>query len=579
MTDHRLTTVKKESRHQAEEKILLALLPVWDPLIPPLGIACLKCFVQEHGYQVKTVDANVEPALSEVHKNYFEFLKEHIPANRRRHIYNIGHEVLKNHMMAHINVKNENEYIELVKILVFKTFFTAVDRHRIIRLNGIIREFYLRLETYLTALLDREKPAILGLSVYSGTLAASLYASRLVKEKYPHVKVVMGGGIFSSELAIDSPEFNFFLEKACSIDKIIVGEGEQLFLKFLQGKLPETQKVVTLKELDGATLDITTVGLPDFSDFDLAHYLQMASYTSRSCPFQCKFCVETTYWGTFRKKNAVQIANELVNLEERYDKRLFLMCDSLLNPVITDLTEECIKTGAPVYWGGYLRVAKEVCDTQNTLRWRRGGFYRARLGVESGSPRMLTEMGKKIPIDQIKSAISSLALAGIKTSALFVIGYPGETEEDFQMTLDLIEALKDDIYEADCNPFWYFLTGQVNSNEWNKKNKALPLYPEKFRDMLILQTWILDTPPTREESYHRVNRFIEHCHKLRVPNPYTLRDTQEADQRWKRLHQNAVPSLVEINSSRVEWGESKRVEDLALAGKEIPRDDGNWDFE
>jgi radical SAM superfamily enzyme YgiQ (UPF0313 family) len=578
MTENKISPLVMEKPHPEGEKILLALLPVWDPLIPPLGIACLKCFLQDHGYQVKAVDANIEPGLAEVHKEYFQCLKEYVPENKRRHLYNIGHEVLKSHMTAHINIEDEKEYIELVEILIFNTFFTSVEQHMIIRLNKIIEDFFLRLGTYLNALLDREKPAVLGLSVYSGTLAASIYASRLVKEKYPNIRTVMGGGIFSGELAIDSPEFKTFVEKAYSIDKIIVGEGEQLFLKYLHGGLPESQKVMTLKELNGETLDISTAAVPDFSDFHMGHYLKLASYTSRSCPFQCKFCVETTYWGKYRKKSASQIVKEMINLRDAYDKRIFLMCDSLLNPVITGLAEECINTDASVYWGGYLRVSNEVCDTQNTLLWRRGGFYRARLGVESGSPRVLTAMGKKIQIQQVKSAISSLAYAGIKTTAMFVIGYPGEKEEDFQMTLDLIEALKDDIYEADCNPFWYFLSGQVNSEEWINKYKVISLYPEKFRKMFTVQTWILDCAPSREETYQRVNRFIEHGRKLRIPNPYTLKDTQEADERWKKLHQNAVPSLIEINSGIVDRNECKRVEAIYAARDEILQDDGNWNF-
>jgi radical SAM superfamily enzyme YgiQ (UPF0313 family) len=160
---------------------------------------------------------------------------------------------------------------------------------------------------------------------------------------------------------------------------------------------------------------------------------------------------------------------------------------------------------------------------------------------------------------------------------MFVIGYPGETEQDFQQTLALIEELKDDIYEADCNPFWYFPTGQVRSHEWEEKNNSCLLYPESAKEMLILQTRVLKSEPSREETYQRVNRFIRHCNKLRVPNPYSLNDSNKADDRWKKLHKNAVPSILEINSGDTCSDECKKIKQLVLAGN-VSKEDGNWGF-
>jgi len=558
-------------------KVLLVLLPLWDPLIPPLGISCLKSFIQKHGYEVKTIDANIEEQFRTIYSQYFECLKKFVPPGKRRHLYNIGHEVLKNHMMAHINYKNQYEYIELVKVLVYKTFFSHLEDSQIQSLNQIIKDYYLKLEQYFIHLLDTEKPTVLGLSAYSGTLASSLFAFKLTKERHPHIKTVMGGAIFSGELSIDSPDFKYFLEKTPYIDKIIVGEGENLFLKFLRGEIPASKKVCTLADINMEILDISSADIPDFSDYHLRHYIQMGSYTSRSCPFQCSFCVETKYWGKFRKKNARKIVEELLELQDKYGSRLFLMCDSLLNPVITDLAKEVIKSDRSLYWGGYLRVNEHVCNIENTGLWREGGFYRARLGVESGSQKILDMMGKKINIKQIKLSVSALAYAGIKTTTMFVIGYPGETEEDFQETLDLVEELRDDIYEADCNPFWYFLNGQVNSDQWLKENKSIPLYPGNAKEMLIIQTWIMNCEPSREETYRRVNRFVEHCNKLRIPNPYSLLESNQADERWRKLHKNAVPSLLDLKGDNSIFDEGKKVNNLVLAVNKT-LEEGDWVF-
>jgi radical SAM superfamily enzyme YgiQ (UPF0313 family) len=189
-------------------------------------------------------------------------------------------------------------------------------------------------------------------------------------------------------------------------------------------------------------------------------------------------------------------------------------------------------------------------------------------------------MGKKITPSQIKETVASLAHAGIKTTTYWVIGYPGETEEDFQLTLDLVEEMKDDIYEADCNPFIYFLTGQVESQRWAGKNKRL-LYAPEFQDMLMLETWVLETPPSREETYRRLNRFTEHCKKLGIPNPYTLREIHGADQRWKKLHTNAVPPLMDFlqakNSGTISINENRHLEKI-VPGRNMPQVEGDWGF-
>jgi hypothetical protein len=248
-----------------------------------------------------------------------------------------------------------------------------------------------------------------------------------------------------------------------------------------------------------------------------------------------------------------------------------------LNPVITGLANEFINSDVTLYWEGWLRAEAEVCHRDNTISWRRGGFYHARIGAESGSPRLLKMMGKKITRQQIKEAVSSLAYAGIKTSTLWIVGYPGETEEDFQQTLDLVEELKYDIYEAEATPFWYYLNGQANSQQWRKDHKQICLYPEPDKDMLMVQSWILDGEPTREETFKRLHRFIRHINQLGIPNTYSLLDIYKADERWKNLQKNAVPPFMEFKNKNRHIDECRRVKKLAKI-ESINFNDVNFGF-
>jgi hypothetical protein len=560
-----------------KKKILLVILPFWTPQIPPMGISCLKGFLNRQGFpHVKTVDANTEIQLREVYDLYFNTLERLIPEDRQGNYQSIGNEVWQNHMMAHINYKNENEYVQLVKLLVSTIFFCQLETPQVRELIEIIEETYSRLKTYFLHLLEEEKPGVLGLSVYIGNLPASVFAFRLTKKKYPHIMTVMGGGVFYDQLAIGTDNLAYFLEKTRHyIDKIIIGEGELLFLKLLQGKLPGKQRVYTGSAVDGEVLSLAEEQLPGFSDLKTGYYPYLAAYGSRSCPFCCSFCSDSIYWGRYRKKAPALVVRELKKLFGTYGYQLFYFSDLLLNPYITALAREFIKEKLSIYWDGLLRISEEVCDPGKTLLWRQGGFYRASLGCESGSQHVLDLMNKKITVEQSKAALSSLASAGIKTTTYWVTGHPGETEPDFRQTLDFLEEMKDDIYYAEGNVFWSVLTGRAQSGEWMKQ--GVPLYPAKFKDMLLQQIMVMDVEPTREERYERLHRFVQHCKKLGIHNPYSLDGIHKADERWKKLHKNAVPALADFKQKNTDIHENKTIKPLVDAPT-ILKDDGNWGF-
>ncbi len=156
-------------------------------------------------------------------------------------------------------------------------------------------------------------------------------------------------------------------------------------------------------------------------------------------------------------------------------------------------------------------------------------------------------MNKKISVQQIKDSLVALATAGIKTTTYWIAGHPHETEEDFQMTLNVLTEMADYIWEAEVNPFSYYLTGQVSSDKWMAEYKRVTIFPEEYTDMLQVQTWEMQgCEPRREIIYDRVNRFVAHCYKLGIPNPYSEKEIFDADMRWKRLHKNAVPALAEF---------------------------------
>jgi hypothetical protein len=90
--------------------------------------------------------------------------------------------------------------------------------------------------------------------------------------------------------------------------------------------------------------------------------------------------------------------------------------------------------------------------------------------------------------------------------------------------------------------------------------------------MLITQTWILDCEPSREDAYQRMNRFVQHCNQLGIPNPYSMIEFYQADERWKKLHKNAVPSVVEFENKDTYIDENKTIKKIVTAPKKLNQD-------
>jgi radical SAM superfamily enzyme YgiQ (UPF0313 family) len=535
---------------EPKKKILLMLLPFWAPFIPPLGIACLKSYVEKCNFAVKCCDLNPEPQFRDIQDKYMDYLKENIPDENQGNINTVGVDVLTAHALAYINKEEKENYLVLLQELMYKNFFYQLDINHVRILDTLVGKFYTGLENRLDELFEKEQPDVLGVSVFSSNLGPSLFALKKFKEKRPHAVTVLGGGIFSDQLNPASVNFRNITAKMSScIDRVIIGEGEILFLKLLKGELPEHRKIFTNKDIDNKMLDFAAVGIPGFDDFHIDSYPQLANYASRSCPFQCKFCSETVQWGKYRKKEIKQVVDELFELNEKYRHLLFLLSDSLLDPVIMDISREFISRQRVLYWDGYLRVSDMACEPENTMLWRSGGFYRARLGIESGSARVLGLMDKRITPHQIRGTLKSLARAGIKTTTYWVAGYPGETARDFGQTLSLIAELKDYIFSAECHGFYFHPDGQVSSEEWVKQEKNRPLYSEELADLLMMQSWVLSSEPERKEIHDRLYQFNRFCKKLAIPNPYNYVDWYEADRRWQRLHKTSVPPILELKKT------------------------------
>ncbi|HPR66402.1 MAG TPA: methyl-coenzyme M reductase glutamine C-methyltransferase, partial [Methanothrix sp.] len=74
-------------------------------------------------------------------------------------------------------------------------------------------------------------------------------------------------------------------------------------------------------------------------------------------------------------------------------------------------------------------------------------------GIESGSERMLKAMKKGTTPEKNLEAVDLAHQCGVKVGGSFIVGYPGEEEEDYQATLDFMdEAMLEDVFSSVAEP-------------------------------------------------------------------------------------------------------------------------------
>ena len=93
-----------------------------------------------------------------------------------------------------------------------------------------------------------------------------------------------------------------------------------------------------------------------------------------------------------------------------------------------------------INWECLTRI--ELIDENLTLKMRDAGMNYLKIGIETGSERILKATNKNITLEQIKKGAAVLNKLKQKWSAFFMIGFPDESEEEIKMSLNLIEEIQ-----------------------------------------------------------------------------------------------------------------------------------------
>jgi radical SAM superfamily enzyme YgiQ (UPF0313 family) len=314
-------------------------------------------------------------------------------------------------------------------------------------------------------------PDIVALSVYDTNLVTSLGIAERLKAAAPQVVTVAGGPFLA-----DPTMISILAELSTLIDYIVVGEGEQPLVALvgcLSGTgedLPET----CVRTRSGAPSrlpetklveDLDVLPPPLYRGAPFAAYRrnirrQVSPITGvgcsgeivlpvsfgRGCPFRCSFCGHNACWSTYRVRSVEKVVDELRALRDQYRCRVFRVNDSLVNMNrgwLIKLCETLIASRLDIFWYGHARAA--TIDRELAEKMYQAGCRYLKLGIESGSDRVLDLMNKRATSDQMARGLAAIHAAGIRTRASFILGFPGEAEADLRQTLAFISSIQEQI--------------------------------------------------------------------------------------------------------------------------------------
>jgi radical SAM superfamily enzyme YgiQ (UPF0313 family) len=165
--------------------------------------------------------------------------------------------------------------------------------------------------------------------------------------------------------------------------------------------------------------------------------------TTRGCPFKCNWCAKPIYGNRYNSRSPQNVVSELKFLKEKYNYDHIWFCDDIfgLKPGwVNEFADIVEKEG--LHFKFKIQSRADLLLQENNIKaLARAGCDNVWIGAESGSQKILDAMDKGTTIEQIAESTRLLKANGIKPSLFIQFGYLGETKEDIQKTIKMINRL------------------------------------------------------------------------------------------------------------------------------------------
>lgn len=281
-------------------------------------------------------------------------------------------------------------------------------------------------------------------STYTANYNLTSEIVAMLREKIAKDAIFVAGGHHASAL----PE-----EVLRDFDYVIIGEGEKALLQLIKDL--KQGKNVAKKAIVGECIEcLDDAGWIDYSMVKMDKYTRTVNgqksisiLTSRGCPYRCNFCnsyLMKTY-KTVRFRSAKNVFDEVISLNKQFGITSFRIQDDIFS-INKPRLRELAKLFEPFHFSFRCFARIDNINEEILEYYKKIGIFHLSFGVESGSQKILDLMNKGITVNQIRESILLSKKNGFKCRVYLIAGYPGETEETIDETIELMkEVCPDDI--------------------------------------------------------------------------------------------------------------------------------------
>ena len=321
-------------------------------------------------------------------------------------------------------------------------------------------------------------PEWVGYTSYTANISAIKIISDKIHSANPNIKQFVGG--------VHATLDKNLLKTLTSVDYSIQREGEEATFALVENKDPGKIPGVISRGKNGLVdtgiapiiKDIDNLPLPERDQFwgipESEKKNVDVSYicTIRGCPYKCTYCASPFHWDrkTTRLRSPESVIEEMRHLKENYwhatkydysasanitKKESLKITDNTLVYFVDDvftvhkkrvkkLLKMMIKQNLGMKWKCEARadhLDDEICELM-----AEAGCERVKIGFESGSDRILKQVQKLETKEEMLIGAEMLKKAGVPFSAYFMVGFPGETDDDVRQTIDFAKKIEADYY-------------------------------------------------------------------------------------------------------------------------------------
>ncbi|WP_405108933.1 radical SAM protein [Paenibacillus sp. FSL K6-1217] len=307
----------------------------------------------------------------------------------------------------------------------------------------------------IAQLIIRKPSRVLGFTAMCGNYSIALRIAEECKRLDPDRIIIFGG-----------PHASFVAEETLtwfpSIDYIVIGEGELTLpelitalesgqpLHGVDGLCYRAEGTVHTNPPRPILRNLDDTPFPAFHLIeDLSAYFTTAETrffpieAGRGCPFHCSFCSTSTFFSRqYRTKSPARIIAEMRYIREQWGITHFSLTHdnfTVNQKFVRQFCQELLDCSESFTWSCSSRtdhVNQELFEVMMQAGCN-GVFF----GIESGSQSIQQTIGKKLNLNQAYELLRELHQSGLSCTVSFITGFPEETEEDLNQTLDMIIRL------------------------------------------------------------------------------------------------------------------------------------------